>query len=40
MTAMTLTVVIGLVVRVLVPLVVMLSLGSLVRALVNRRQEV
>ena len=39
MTAVTLTIVIGLTLRIVVPLAVMLGLGTLVQALVNRRQE-
>jgi hypothetical protein len=40
MTAVTLTLAIGLTLRVLVPLVLMLSLGTLVQARLARRQAV
>ncbi len=40
MTAVTLTIAIGLTLRVLVPLAVVLSVGTLVQALLDRRQEV
>lgn len=40
MSAVTLTIVLGLVLRVLLPLVVVLSVGSLVQMLLRRRQEV
>jgi hypothetical protein len=40
MTAVTLTLVIGLMLRVLVPLVIVLGLGTLVQALLARREAV